>query len=271
MHLPSARAGYDEPCVQACFGPWLAALVADLVLTLRLGRGYVAGLRQLVAAHGARATSAWASGKYLSSEPPPVLRMHVALAALTVLGQHAEATRQREALEAALGDTSRSYLPVDDGRYFVLGTEYLRGVTDEIVDTCLQLNDPKLGGAPLLQWPGLRQPAAAEREQAGLAESLATGKTPSHTDASRLLTAALLAWDAGHDPQRVLASLHRALAPTPPRAAARPIGPKKVASRRVNLLAAVRDPAGLRRAIVLGAALEPRRTGRQQSGSHGLR
>jgi hypothetical protein len=187
------------------------------------------------------------------------LRLRVALAALDALGQGAEADRHRAALQEALPDTSRSYLPLDDGRHLVIGTGYLLSLTDEIAGACLQLRHPDLGNAPLLEWPGLLQTSAEVSAQRGLVQSMFNGEATLRAEPATLLAAALLAWDAGQDPARVLAQLRRALQPTRTDSVEAPTAARVVAPRGpLRLAAAFHDRAALRRAVVLGAALGPR-------------
>ena len=266
VRLPDPRVSYDENSVRASFGPWLPVLFADVALTLRLGAGHVAGLVR-GSADEDQVTRARSDGAYLSPQPPTAVRMRVALATLTSLGQGAEAERQRESFRRLHPATEQSYLPLSDGRLLVLPTAYLFVLSDELSSFLLESRLDALGGVPLGQLPALTQTIEVAREQGRVAKAALRGPLPAHVDAALLLGAALLAWQDGGEPDALLARLHERLAPQ----AAPTRGPKRGrAARAVGaprtlhaaLRAALRDPARLRSAIAIGAAFEPPRSRR---------
>jgi hypothetical protein len=266
VRLPDPRVSYDENSVRASFGPWLPALFADVALTLRLGAGHVAGLVQ-GSADEDQVTRARSDGAYLSPQPPTAMRMRVALATLTSLGQGAEAERQRESFRRLHPATEQSYLPLSDGRLLVLPTAYLFVLSDELSSFLLESGLDALGGVPLGQLPTLTQTLEVAREQARLAKAGLRGPLPAHVDPALLLGAALLAWQDGAEPEEVLARLHEQLAPraAPTRGPMRGRTGRGVVAPRTlhaSVRAALRDPARLRSAIAIGAAFEPPRSRR---------
>lgn len=263
MRLVDVRQGYDERMVYASFGPWLPALCADILLTLRLGNGYVTVLRRAVIASGDRATQATHKAGMLTAEPPLLLRLHAALLVLDQLGRHDDARRHQELVGAEAIDTSRSQLPLSGGQSLSIGTDYLLAITEDITRNVLEVRAPALGGVSLHEWPGLSQTLEDAHEQVSLSQTLKRSDVPHGTDAAQVLSAAWLAWDAGGDPETLLARVHRAIAPRAKAVAAKePVAAK---ARPRSLHAAFRDPATIRAAIVLGAELGTR--GGSRSGS----
>lgn len=258
--LIDPRQGFDERSAYAAFGPWLPALFAELALGLRLGNAYVTALRHQVVASGVAATRARAHGEYLSSEPPPLLRMHAALLALETLGRHDEAKRQRGALAEALPDTTEILLPIADGRHLSLPTAFMVALTEQLSRTVLDTRLDALGGVPLAEWPGFAQTLEDAREQVSLSRELIHG-TPRSTDAAQLLSAAWLASDRNDDSTTALARLRKALSPRAEPATRRAEALPSARKAR-SLHAALHDPRTLRRAIVLGAAFSPPRSQR---------
>ena len=256
MRLVDVKQGYDERMVYASFGPWLPALCADILLTLRLGNGYVTVLRRAVIASGDKATQATHRAGMLSEDPPPLLRLHAALLVLDGLGRHDDARRHQELVAQALEDTSRSQLPVVGGRALSIGTDYLLAITEDITRNILEVRAPALGGVSLSDWPGLSQTLEDAHEQVLLSQALNRSDAPVGVDAAQLLSAAWLAWDAGSDPEILLTRLHKALAPRAK--ASETKEPVAVKARPRSLHAAFRDPATIRAAIVLGAELGSR-------------
>jgi hypothetical protein len=252
--LLEPRSSYDAASVHAYFGPWLAALFADSALTLRLGNGYVAGLRKSLGAD-AHVTRAPAEGAFVGRKPPGALRMRAALNALAALGQHDEAAHHRAAFAAEHEGLERSYLPLAGGRVLVVDSDYLLEVTDLVSKVVLEAPLASLGGVALSVVPGLPQSLEERREQPALARAIAERRVPQRMDAAQLLSGALLAWDAGVDPQLAIAELHGALTPRAAQAAPEKRAPRQTQAPR-SLRAGFRDPRTLRSAIVLGAALE---------------
>jgi hypothetical protein len=260
MRLLEAQSSYDAASIQACFGPWLPALFADTALTLRLGTGYVTGLRKSVAAD-AHVTHGQAEGSYLSGRPPALLRLRAASNALTALGRHDEAAHHAKAFAAEHQGLERSYLPLADSRMLVLDSSHWLAFVDALSQVLLHAPQAALGGVALRDVPGLSQSLEEQREQRALAQSIAGKRVPSRLDAAQLLCGALLAWDSGIDPELALAQFQQALAPR----AARDPQAERVASparKPRSLHAAFRDPRTLRSAIILGAAFERPRSQR---------
>jgi len=257
MRLVDVKQGYDERMVYASFGPWLPALCADILLTLRLGNGYVTVLRRAVIASGDGATQATHKAGMLTAEPPLLLRLHAALLVLDLLGRHDDARRHQELVAAEPIDTSRSRLPLSGGQSLSIGTDYLLAITEDITRNILEVRAPALGGVSLSDWPGLSQTLEDAHEQVLLSQTLKRSDVPHGTDAAQVLSAAWLAWDAGGDPEILLARVHKALAPRAKAVAAKePVAVAKARPR--SLHAAFRDPATIRAAIVLGAELGSR-------------
>lgn len=263
MRLVDVRQGYDERMVYASFGPWLPALCADILLTLRLGNGYVTVLRREVIAAGDKATRASHKAGMLSADPPPLLRLHAALLVLDMLGRHDDVHRHQALVADALDDTSHCQLPLAGGSALTIGSDYLLALTEDITRNVLEVRAPALGGVSLSQWPGLSQTLEDAHEQVLLSQTLNRSDAPAGTDAAQLLSAAWLAWDAGGDPQVLLARLHKALAPRQKVAAKVEVLAEKPRPR--SLHAAFRDRATIRAAIVLGAELGSRTGSRTHS------
>jgi len=258
--LIDPRHGFDERSAYAAFGPWLPALFAELALSLRLGNAYVTALRHQVIATGAAATRARPNGEYLSTEPPPLLRMHAALVALEAIGRHDEAKHQRAALAEALPDTSETLLPLADGRYLALPTAFMVKLTEQLSHDVLDARLDTLGGVPLAEWPGLAQTLEEAREQVSLSRELMHG-TPRNANAAQLLSAAWLVADQSADAPAALTRLRKALAPRGEAAEAKARIATVASPRRPRSLnAALHDPRTLRSAIVLGAAFSPPRS-----------
>jgi hypothetical protein len=266
--LVDPRHGFDERSAFAAFGPWLPALFAEVALSLRLGNAYVTALRHQVVASGAAATRARAQGEYLSSEPPPLVRMHAALFALEALGRRDEAKRHRAALDEALPDATQISIPLADGRFIALPAAFMLGLTEQLSQAVLEAPLDALGAVPLGEWPGLSQTLEEAREQITLSRELMQGSAR-NADAAQLLSAAWLAVEQ-HEEPAVLARLRSALSPrTEPakhRAAAAPTVPGEHRPR--SLHAALHDPRTLRNAVLIGAAFSPPRStrSRQQRG-----
>jgi hypothetical protein len=254
--LVDARYGFDERAAYAAFGPWLPALFADVMLSLRFGNAYVTALRHQVVARGPLALRAFAQGETLGREPPMLLRMHAALHVLEALGRRDEAKLHRAALAKALPDTSQILFPVAGGNHVALPSAFMISLTEELASALLETRLPALGGVPLLEWPGLPQTLEDAREQLSLSRELLQG-VPRNADPAQLLSAAWLAAEQ-HDPALVLAGLRRALSPRAIAARQAPAVPSARAPRTLH--AAFRDPRTLRSAILLGAALSPPRT-----------
>jgi hypothetical protein len=269
VRLPDPRVGYTEASVRASFGPWLPALFADLVLTLRLGAGYVAGLVRstLDSSEVVRARS---EGDRLSHVPPVVLRVQVALLALTRLGKQRSAERLRDAFAEAHPALEQSYLPLADGRLMVLPTAYLLAIAQPLAQFLLDTPHAALGGVPLVDLPFAQSLEDGREHQERLAARLVAGELSERVDPAQLVAAALLAWQAGTSAELLISKLHAALAPQ--RAYQTLADRAQLASARVaagrpqSLRSAFRDPRTLRRAVALGAAFEPAR-GRQLRGS----
>jgi hypothetical protein len=260
VHLPGERVAYDETSVYTCFGPWLASLFAHTALTLRLGSGYVAGLQRSLA-DDADVTRARAQGAYLDGEPPALLRMHTALAALSALGQHAEAERQRKAFTAAHPALEQSYLPLNNGRFMAIDTAYLLAISEHVSQFLRTTPLEALGGIPLDEVPGFLQTLEDAHRQKALAQAIAQASAPSQADAAQLLCGALIAWQTGSDGQLAVAQLHKGLTLHTAREVpgARAGGTADRPRAPVSLRAAFRDPKTVRSAIILGAVFEPPR------------
>jgi hypothetical protein len=254
VRLVDPRLGFDERSAYAAFGPWLPALFAELMLTMRLGNAYVTALRDQVMASGAAAARTSAHGEYLSAEPPPLLRWHTALFALEHLGRHDDAKRHRAVLEEALPDTAQTLLPLADGRQIALPTAFMLRLTEQLAQAVLEARLDALGGVPLGEWPGLGQSVEDAREQVRLSHELAHG-VPRNVDAARLLGAAWLAAEHSADSGSALVRLRQALSPRAEPATQPARAP--AARKRRSLRAALADPRTLRRAIELGSAFSP--------------
>jgi hypothetical protein len=259
VRLVDPRTGFDERYAYAAFGPWLPALFAEIMLSLRLGNAYVTALRDQVVAAGPAAAHARAHGEYLSAEPPLLLRWHAALFTLEHLGRRDDAKRHRAVLAQALPDTAQILLPLADGRRIALPTPFMLGFTEELAQAVLDARIDALGGVPLGEWPGLAQPLEDAREHERLSHELSR-RVPRNAGAAELLSAAWLAAEHSGDSSMALARLRQALSPRV-ETAARPAAAPSVRKPR-SLHAAVRDPRTLRRAIELGAAFSPPRSQR---------
>jgi hypothetical protein len=95
-------------------------------------------------------------------------------------------------------------------------------------------------------------------EQESLSAELMRAQPPRDKDSAQMLAAAWLARDAGEDPEEVVKQLRKALAPS--RTLERPRSTTRKTVAPESLHAAFRDPQAIRGAILLGAALAPRRT-----------
>jgi hypothetical protein len=257
VRLVDPRLGFDERSAYAVFGPWLPALFAELMLTMRLGNAYVTALRDQVVASGAAAARARAHGEYLSAEPPLLLRWHTALLALEHLGRHDDAERHRALVGQALPDTAQTLLPLSDGRHIALPTAFMRRLTEQLAQTLLEARLEALGSVPVGEWPGLTQSVEDAREQVRLSHELVQG-VPRNMNAAQLLGAAWLLAAQRGDSGVALARLRQALSPRAAPAARPALA--RAAHRPRSLRAALRDPSALRRAIELGSAFSRPRT-----------
>ncbi|MGB5701674.1 MAG: hypothetical protein WBM48_02560, partial [Polyangiales bacterium] len=263
VEIPMSEMELDGGWLRRLFGPWLPEVFADVLGTLMLGPAYVETMARAFRNPGSpqRTAAIFQDGGIIDEHPPERLRIYMATRALHHLGQHDAADDLWERWEADHPDVQFYYLPLG-GNWVGLSDDKLHTVADSMVDVLLQRPWPELDGFQLLNIPSLAYLHAEHATVKRLMEPLAQGETVGG-DPRWIMAAAVLATvrqPTLHD--RILDAARRSI---------RGVGEVVVAAqapmrRRVptgtisaELVASMRQPEAIREAVVLGAALTPRR------------
>jgi hypothetical protein len=271
LFLPPAQASYDMETARAALGVWLPELATDVLATFMVGPPYVRLLSAwLSKPHAPLETRiAYANGRWLSPLPPAALRMFAATRALEVLGftEHAAAIQGR--YEAAHGALDRIYYPLAEGQVAAVPASFVLHELAPVLDALTTEPQDALADVTLLDVPGFAYLHGEDARASDAATRFMRGEGARHAVrecASGALAAVLARPDLN---DTVFAALARSvrgsgtleaisLAPQEPS----PVRPSQ--ARVGSLRAAARDRGELRAAMMLGAALGPRRVGRRR-------
>ncbi len=281
LGLPPLRAlpGHVEKAPEAllvrlAFGVWLRPLVADMLLSLRLGPGYTRFLL-----HEAQGRSDGISkGPWGTPEPPIRLRLEAALHSLFQSGEfESEAANLESEIRALMGQAPALRVELGDAgalRPVSVSFPAWRAQLETLIETVFHEPFPGAGGLSLLDFEGVTH---SRDRAAALAQASQVNGEPSNTDVGDLLASA---FDARMDPvteSQVLRRLHEKLGGSPRSSArARRVSEKKTdlppepRAEEESLQAALRSPYVWRDAVIFGAVLGPRAAlSRGRSGKSG--
>jgi len=263
LEVPASDREVDGRWLAQLFGVWLPEIFSDLMGTMLLGPAYVEMLRRSHRNPGSpqRTAAVFRDGQVIDEQPPARLRVYMGVRVLRHLGRHQEADSLWEQWEAEHRDVELYFLPLG-GQWAGLSDQALHSLADTMIDTLALSPWPELEGFQLMNIPGLAYLHADHAEVERLMQVLATGGT-ARTDSRRIIAAAVLA--AAAQP-----TLHDSIL----NAARRSIGameaeerkPQRRATRQrpsatisQSLRASLKSPIAIREAVVVGAALSPRR------------
>jgi hypothetical protein len=264
VSMPMSDIGLDGTWLRQLFGVWLSETFADMIGTLLLGPAYVEAMRRVLRNPSApqRTAAIQPTAGSIDAHPPARLRLYMATRVLHHLGRHDEANSLWQQWEADHPDVSFYYLPLG-GRWVGLGDEALHSLAEAVIDALLQRPWPVLDGFQLMNIPGFAYLHAEHARAKRLSEDLARGDAVD-ANARWITIAAVLAAAAQptlHDQildaakQSIMAMAapeRRVQAPKAPRPRSGAIGEA--------LIASFREPAAVREAVMVGAALSrPRR------------
>ncbi|KPK14952.1 MAG: hypothetical protein AMJ62_11320 [Myxococcales bacterium SG8_38] len=263
LEVPASDREVDGRWLAQLFGVWLPEIFADLMGTLLLGPAYVEMIRRVHRNPGSpqRTAAVFRDGRLIDEQPPARLRIYMAVRTLHHLGRHQEADSLWEQWEAEHPDMQLYFLPLG-GQWAGLSDQALHSLADTMVDTLVLSPWPELEGFQLMNVPGLAYLHADHAEVERLMGVLARGGT-ARADSRRIISAAVLAAAAQptlHD--SILEAARRSIEGIemeerePQRRAIRPLPSASIGR---SLRASLRRPSAIREAIVVGAALSPRR------------
>lgn len=265
LEVPSSDAEVDGRWLAQLFGVWLPEIFSDLIGAFLLGPAYVEMLRRSHRNPGSpqRTAAVFRDGRLIDEKPPARLRIYMGVRVLHHLGRHHEADLLWEQWEAEHRDVDLYFVPIG-GQWAGLSDQALHSLADTMIDTLAVSPWPELEGFQLMNIPGLAYLHADHAEVEGLMQVLARGGT-ARADSRRIIAAAVLA--AAAQP-----TLHDSILD----AARRSIGgmeaeerePQHRATRQRpsatigrSLRASLKSPIAIGEAVVVGAALSPRRRG----------
>ncbi|MGD8316620.1 MAG: hypothetical protein PVH76_02685 [Myxococcales bacterium] len=265
VKLPSSDGEVDARWLMQLFGPWLPETFVDVMGTLMLGPAYTEWLRNRHRdpASPQRTGAVYQNGALIDERPPARLRIYGSVRVLHHLGRHQEADALWERWEAEHPDIRLYFLPLG-GRWAGLADETLHSLADSLIDSLVLRPWPELEGFQLMNIPGLAYLHAEHFEVERLTEALAKGLAV-EADARWIIAAAVLAVAAQPALYEIIFdAAWRSIEPletqTPQtqRAASRALRSETIGRA---LKDSTRSPAAIQQAIVLGAALGPRRHG----------
>ena len=259
--VPQSEGELDSAWLRRVYGAWLPEIFADTLGTVMLGPAYVEAMRRAFRDPSSpqRTAAIMQDGGSIDTHPPERLRLYMATRVLHHLGRHEEADAAWEAWEAEHPDVRFYYLPFG-GTWIGLSDDNLHTVADSLIDVLLQRPWPELEGFQLQNVPGLAYLQAEHATAERAAEALAGGETVD-SEPRWILAGAVLAAAAQptlHD--RILEAARRSIQGVGeeqrPEPAVQRIHARSI---RRELVASLRHPEAIRDAVVLGAALTPRR------------
>ncbi len=275
--LPGMLDRLPEPLVaRLAFGAWLRPLLAEVLLTLRLGPGYI----RLLLREAESGRYDVVLGPWGSPLPPMRLRLEAALASLALLDEFdSELAEFEHEVQAILGKTPALPIRLGDASQpsaAQLAFETWRAQLDEVLESVFDGPLPGAGGLGLLDFAAV----VYDRDRAQeLFEATSVNREPANSDVGDLIAAAL---DAQSDPilERELLRRLRERLGAPRLASERS---KRGSAKKADVSAkpeaqiaslrdAVRSPQELRQAVIWGAVLGPRPTlSRPRRDKHGPR
>jgi hypothetical protein len=266
VEVPMSEMELDGGWLRRLFGAWLPEVFADVLGTLMVGPAYGQTMLRAFRKPGSpqRTAAIFQDGGIIDEHPPERLRVYMMTRVLHHLGQHDVADDLWERWNTDHPDVRFYYLPLG-GDWVGLSDDKLHAVADSMVDVLLQRPWPELDGFQLLNIPRLAYLHAEHATVERLVEPLADGETVDG-DPRWIMAAAVLAAVAQptlHD--RILDAARRSI-----RGVGEVHEPTKTPRRRrtstrtigAELVASLKRPEAIREAVVLGAALTPRRRGR---------
>lgn len=266
LEVPASDREVDGRWLAQLFGVWLPVIFADLMGTMLLGPAYVEMLRRSHRNPGSpqRTAAVFRDGRLIDEQPPARLRIYMAVRALHHLGRHQEADSSWEQWEAEHRDVELYFLPLG-GQWAGLSDQALHSLADTMIDTLALGPWPELEGFQLMNIPGVAYLHGEHAEVERLMEVFARARGgTARADSRRIIAAAVLAAAAQptlHD--SILDAARRSIGGMeaqerePQRRAA---GQRPSATIGQSLRASLKSPIAIREAVVVGAALSPRRS-----------